>query len=96
MGLVAYDNKEHLVKVSTIIPRVEISKTITTGNNNSTITNIDGKISISDTQGNHNDISFEPGPNIVQNLNKIQEREPFFIFFIFYYPEMNISLRRMI
>ena len=43
MGLVAYDNKEHLVKVSTIIPRVEISKTITTGNNNSTITNIDGK-----------------------------------------------------
>ena len=76
MGLVAYDNKEHLVKVSTIIPRVEISKTITTGNNNSTITNIDGKISISDTQGNHNDISFEPGPNIVQNLNKIQKREP--------------------
>ena len=83
MGPVAYDNKEHLDKVSTIIPRVEIIKTITTGNNNSTTTNIDGKITITNTQGNCNDISVEPGPNIGQNLNKIQEREFFFIFFYF-------------
>ena len=38
-------------------------------------TNSDGKITITHTQGNHNNIRVAPGPNIVQNINKIQERE---------------------
>ena len=51
MGLVAYDNKEHLVKVSTIIPQVEISKKIISGNSNSTINNSDDKTNKTDKQG---------------------------------------------
>ena len=42
--LVAYENKNLFVETQTIIPQVEMSKKAITGNNNSTITNKDGKI----------------------------------------------------
>ena len=50
-GLVAYENKNNFVETRTNIPQVEMNKKTITGNNNSTITNKDGKINKTDNQG---------------------------------------------